>query len=154
MDSLAEARYVADGIPGSKLVMVPGKDYLPWVGDQETLISELTAFATGTRRPAEPHRVLLTVLFTDIVDSTGWLAKVGDERWRELLAEHDRIVHDALRRFRGTEVDRTGDGVFAIFEGPGRRFSARRRSEARRDGTASRSAPGSTPARSTSTASA
>jgi class 3 adenylate cyclase len=120
VDSLAEARYVADRIPGSKLVVLPGQDYLPWVGDQEALISELAAFATGTRPPAEPRRVLLSVLFVDIVDSTGWLARLGDERWHEVLAEHDRIVQDALLRFRGTEVDRAGDGFFATFEGPGR----------------------------------
>jgi class 3 adenylate cyclase len=64
--------------------------------------------------------VLLSVLFVDIVDSTGWLTRLGDERWRGLLAEHDRIVQDALSRFRGTEVDRAGDGFFATFEGPGR----------------------------------
>jgi pimeloyl-ACP methyl ester carboxylesterase/class 3 adenylate cyclase len=120
VDSLAETQYVADRIPGAKLIVLPGRDYLPWVGDQDALISEVAAFATGTRPPAEPHRLLLTVLFTDIVDSTGWLAKVGDRRWRELLAEHDQIVEAALRRFRGSEVDRTGDGVFATFEGPGR----------------------------------
>jgi class 3 adenylate cyclase len=120
VDSLAEARYVADRIPGSKLVVLPGQDYLPWVGDQEALISELAAFATGTRRPAELRRVLLSVLFVDIVDSTGWLARLGDERWHEVLAEHDRIVQDALLRFRGAEVDRAGDGFFATFEGPGR----------------------------------
>jgi class 3 adenylate cyclase/alpha-beta hydrolase superfamily lysophospholipase len=120
VDSLAEARYVADRIPRSKLVVLPGKDYLPWVGDQEALISELTAFATGTRPPAEPQRVLLSVLFVDIVDSTGWLSRLGDERWRGLLAEHDRIVQEALTHFRGNEIDRAGDGVFATFEGPGR----------------------------------
>jgi class 3 adenylate cyclase len=100
--------------------VLPGKDYLPWVGDQGALISELTAFATGTRPPAEAQRVLLSVLFVDIVDSTGWLTKLGDERWHGLLAEHDAIVQDALLRFRGTEVDRAGDGFLATFEGPGR----------------------------------
>jgi pimeloyl-ACP methyl ester carboxylesterase len=104
VDSLAEARYVAERIPGAKLVVVPGRDYLPWVGDQEALISEVTAFATGTRPPAEPRRVLLSVLFVDIVDSTGWLAKLGDERWRGLLAEqreHRPGRSRALSRHRG-----------------------------------------------------
>ena len=120
VDSLEETEYIADRIHGAKLVVLPGKDYLPWVGDQGALVAEVTAFATGTRPPAEPHRVLLTVLFTDIVDSTGWLARLGDERWRGVLADFDRIVADALGRYRGTEVDRAGDGLFATFEGPGR----------------------------------
>jgi len=118
--SLEEGEYVAERIPGAKLVVLPGEDYLPWVGDQEALVSEVAAFVTGTRPAAEPDRVLLTVLFTDIVDSTGWLAKLGDQRWRELLAEHDILVRQTLERFRGNEVDHAGDGVFATFDGPGR----------------------------------
>jgi class 3 adenylate cyclase/alpha-beta hydrolase superfamily lysophospholipase len=120
VDSLAEAEYVAERIPDAALVVVPGTDYLPWAGDQEALVSEISAFVTGTRPSAEPDRVLLTVLFTDIVDSTGALGKLGDKRWREVLAEHDVIVQQALERFRGNEVDRAGDGVFATFDGPGR----------------------------------
>ncbi len=118
--SLEEAEYVAGRIPGAKLVELPGRDYLPWVGDQEALVGEIAAFVTGTRPAAEPDRVLLTVLFTDIVDSTGWLAKLGDQRWKELLAEHDIIVGKALEQFRGREVDKAGDGIFATFDGPGR----------------------------------
>jgi class 3 adenylate cyclase/pimeloyl-ACP methyl ester carboxylesterase len=118
--SAEESEYVARRIPGAKLVLLPGRDYLPWIGDQEALVSEVAAFATGTRPPEEPDRVLLTVLFTDIVDSTGWLARLGDQRWRELLAEHDAVVRQALEQFRGSEVDRAGDGVFATFDGPGR----------------------------------
>ena len=117
---LEEAEYVAARIPDAKLVVLPGRDYLPWVGDQEALVSEVSAFITGSRPPAEPERVLLTVLFTDIVDSTGWLAEVGDQRWGDLLDEHDIIVRQALERFRGREVDRAGDGVFATFDGPAR----------------------------------
>jgi class 3 adenylate cyclase/alpha-beta hydrolase superfamily lysophospholipase len=117
---IEEARYVAERIPEAKLVVLPGRDYLPWVGDQESLVSEISAFVTGNRAPVEPDRVLLTVLFTDIVDSTGWLARIGDERWRNLLNEHDIIVRGALARFRGREVDRAGDGIFATFDGPAR----------------------------------
>jgi class 3 adenylate cyclase len=118
--SLEEGEYIAGRIPGAKLVVLPGQDYLPWVGDQEALVSEVAAFVTGTRPAAEPDRVLLTVLFTDIVDSTGALARLGDQRWGELLAEHYMFVQQALERFRGREVDRAGDGVFATFDGPGR----------------------------------
>jgi len=117
---IEEAEYVAARIPDAKLVVLPGRDYLPWVGDQEALVSEVSAFVTGSRPPAEPERVLLSVLFTDIVDSTGWLARVGDQRWGDLLHEHDLIVRQALERFRGREVDRAGDGVFATFDGPAR----------------------------------
>jgi class 3 adenylate cyclase/alpha-beta hydrolase superfamily lysophospholipase len=117
---LEEAEYVAARIPDAKLVVLSGRDYLPWVGDQEALVSEVSAFITGSPPPAEPERVLLTVLFTDIVDSTGWLAKVGDQRWGALLDEHDIIVRQTLERFRGREVDRAGDGVFATFDGPAR----------------------------------
>jgi class 3 adenylate cyclase/pimeloyl-ACP methyl ester carboxylesterase len=118
--SLEESEYVAARIPDAKLVVLPGQDYLPWVGDQEALVSEVATFVTGTRPAAETDRVLLTLLFTDVVDSTGALARLGDQRWRELLAEHDILVRHALERFRGNEVDHAGDGVFATFDGPGR----------------------------------
>jgi class 3 adenylate cyclase/alpha-beta hydrolase superfamily lysophospholipase len=117
---LEEAEYVAARIPNAKLVVLPGRDYLPWVGDQEALIREVSAFITGSPPPAEPDRVLLTVLFTDIVDSTGWLARLGDQRWKDLLTEHDIIVRRTLERFRGHEIDRAGDGIFATFDGPAR----------------------------------
>jgi class 3 adenylate cyclase/alpha-beta hydrolase superfamily lysophospholipase len=118
--SLEEAEWVASRIPGAKLVVVPGRDYLPWVGDQEALVDEVASFAIGSRPVAEPDRVLLTVLFTDVVDSTGWLARLGDRRWRELLGEHDIVVRRELERFRGREVDQAGDGFFATFDGPAR----------------------------------
>jgi class 3 adenylate cyclase/pimeloyl-ACP methyl ester carboxylesterase len=117
---LEVAEYVAGRIPDSKLVVVPGHDYLPWIGDQEALVGEVAAFVTGTRPPEEADRVLLTVLFIDIVDSTSRLAELGDKRWRELLDEHEAVVRRALERFRGVEVDRAGDGVFATFDGPAR----------------------------------
>jgi class 3 adenylate cyclase/pimeloyl-ACP methyl ester carboxylesterase len=118
--ALEEGMYVADRIPGAGLIVLPGRDYLPWVGDQEALVNEIAAFVTGTRPAAQPDRILLTVLFTDIVDSTALLAELGDQRWRELLAEHYIVVGTMLERFQGSEVDRAGDGVLATFDGPGR----------------------------------
>jgi class 3 adenylate cyclase len=118
--ALDEATHVAERIHDAKLVALPGRDYLPWVGDQEALVSEIATFVTGTRPATEADRVLLTVLFIDIVDSTGRLASLGDERWRDLLAEYDIVVRRELQRFRGNEIDRAGDGVFATFDGPGR----------------------------------
>ena len=124
VDSLAESTWIADRIPDAKLVTIPGRDYLPWIGDQEALVAEIAAFGTGTRPPAEIDRVLLTVLFTDIVGSTGHLARLGDQRWKELLAEHDLAVRATLEEFGGRFVDSTGDGVFAVFDGPGRAVRA------------------------------
>lgn len=120
VDSPAEAEWVAARIPDARFVVLPGRDYLPWVGDQESLVSEVAAFVTGSRPEAEPDRVLLTVLFTDVVDSTGALVRLGDRRWRQLLAEHDVVVRRELERHRGREVDHAGDGVFATFDGPAR----------------------------------
>ncbi len=120
VNSLEESTWIAERIPDAKLVTVPGRDYLPWIGDQEALVAEIAAFGTGTRPQAEIDRVLLTVLFTDIVDSTGHLARLGDQRWKELLAAHDLAVRGTLEGFRGRFVDSTGDGVFAVFDGPGR----------------------------------
>ena len=120
VQSLEEAEWVAARIPDVKFVVIPGRDYLPWVGDQEALVDEVASFAIGSRPVAEPDRVLLTVLFTDVVDSTGRLAELGDRRWRELVAEHDIVVRRELERFRGREIDRAGDGFFATFDGPAR----------------------------------
>jgi class 3 adenylate cyclase len=118
--SLPESTYVAERIPGAELKVLAGRDYLPWIGDQEALVHEVAAFATEPRPRAEPERVLLTVLFTDIVDSTGALARLGDRVWRELLTAHDTVVRLSVEQHRGREVDHAGDGVFATFDGPAR----------------------------------
>jgi len=115
-----EARWVAVRIPNAKYVVVPGRDYLPWVGDQESLLAEIEEFVTGRRRHQELHRQLLTVLFTDIVGSTSRAAELGDRRWRELLEEHNATIRRSLDRFQGKEIDRAGDGFLATFDGPAR----------------------------------
>src|SRR5207249_2819067 len=74
----------------------------------------------GTRQAAEPSRVLATVLFTDMVESTSRAVALGDARWRALISDHDRLVRAQLARFRGREIDRRGDGFLAIFDGPAR----------------------------------
>jgi pimeloyl-ACP methyl ester carboxylesterase len=114
------ARYIADRIPGAKLVELPGADYAPWAGDQDQILDEIEELLTGTRRGSDPDRVLSTVLFTDIVGSTEKAAEVGDRRWRELLARHHERVRAQLPRFRGTEIDTAGDGLLATFDGPAR----------------------------------
>jgi len=117
---MRHARYLAERIPGARLVIMPGGDTLP-VGDgAEVLLEELQEFLTGTRTGLEPDRVLATVMFTDIVNSTARAAEMGDRRWRDLLAGHDAIVRRGLERFRGREIKTVGDGFLATFDGPAR----------------------------------
>ncbi len=113
-------RYLAEHIPDAKYVEVPGDDHFPFVGDIDAIVDEVEEFLTGSRRAREPDRVLATVLFTDIVGSTERAAELGDRRWTELLAEHHRIVREALERSRGKEVRVAGDGFLATFDGPAR----------------------------------
>ena len=123
-DMAAESRWVAERIPSATLKLVPGRDYLPWAGDQQSLLEELALFVTGARPAHEPERVLLTLLVTDLVGSTARAAELGDQRWRQLLEEHNAIVRRALERFGGHEVDRAGDGFLATFDGPARAVRA------------------------------
>jgi len=113
-------RYIADRIPGARFIEVTGRENVICAGDTATLIGEVQEFLTGVRRTPEPDRVLSTVLFTDIVDSTKRAVELGDRRWREVRGEHDAIVRAALGRFRGREVKTTGDGFLATFDGPAR----------------------------------
>jgi len=114
------AKYLAEHIPGAKLVMLKGTDHLPFVGDSDAIIDEIEEFLTGVRDPLERNRVLATVLFTDIVGSTEHALELGDRKWRELLDRHHAIIRKELGRFRGKEVDTAGDGFFATFDGPAR----------------------------------
>ena len=121
VDSVAEARWVAELMPNASLVLTPGRDYLPWFGDQDALVDEIATFVTGDRPPVrEPDRILATVLFTDLVRSTERVAELGDVRWRALRGQHDETVRGVLARFGGKEIDHAGDGFFATFDGPGR----------------------------------
>jgi class 3 adenylate cyclase len=116
-------RYLAQHIRGAKYVELPGDDHLLQAYDQDTLnllIDEIEEFVTGARSGPEPDRVLVTVMFTDIVSSTERAAAVGDRRWRELLDGYLGVARRQLERFRGREVDVAGDGLFAIFDGPAR----------------------------------
>jgi len=116
----AEGRWIADQIPGARYVELPGDDHLAWVGDTDALLDEVEEFLTGVRRAPSPDRVLATVLFTDIVGSTERLTQVGDQRWREMLDEHHRLVRRELERYRGREIDTAGDGFLSTFDGPAR----------------------------------
>jgi class 3 adenylate cyclase len=114
------AEFVSQQIEGSRFVVIDGIDHFPFVGDTDALLSEVETFLTGSRAEPHPERQLLTVLFTDIVDSTRRGAELGDRRWRELLEGHDEVVRGQLDRFRGQEVKTTGDGFLATFDGPAR----------------------------------
>jgi len=118
--SVHEGRYIAERIPDAKYVELDGVDHWPWLGDADAVIEEIQEFLTGTREPVEPDRVLATVLFTDIVSSTERAVEIGDRRWRDVLEDHHATVRRELSRFRGREIDTSGDGFFAIFDGPAR----------------------------------
>jgi class 3 adenylate cyclase len=114
------ARYLARHIPGAELLEWEGRDRLPFATDAGPVIDAIEEFLTGELSTPETDRVLATVLFTDLVSSTPQVAQMGDRRWRDLLATHDALVRAELERFRGEEVNHTGDGVVATFDGPGR----------------------------------
>jgi class 3 adenylate cyclase len=111
---------LAERIPRARLVELSGIDHLPWAGDVDALLGEIEEFLTGVRGRPEPDRVLATVLFTDIVGSTATAARLGDRSWRGLLEQHNGLVRRQLERFRGQELDTTGDGFLASFDGPAR----------------------------------
>ena len=113
-------RYLADHIPGAKFVEVPGHGITFDDRGAALVLEEIAEFLTGERPAVEVDRVLTTVLFTDIVASTEHLASLGDRRWSAMLDAHDRAVREQLRRFRGREINTTGDGFAACFDGPGR----------------------------------
>jgi class 3 adenylate cyclase len=113
-------RYLAEHIPGAKLVELKGDDHLWWVGDSQAIVNEIREFLTGERPETEPDRVLATVLFTDIVDSTRHALQMGDRRWRDLLDIHAAVAQREIGHFRGRTIKSTGDGYLATFDGPGR----------------------------------
>jgi class 3 adenylate cyclase/dienelactone hydrolase len=118
-----EGRYIADRITGARFVELQGDDHVPWI-DADQVVDEIEEFLTGVRPAPEPDRVLATVLFTDLVESTKRAAELGDRRWRELLEAHHAAVRSQLGRFRGREIDTAGDGFLATFDGPARAIRA------------------------------
>lgn len=118
--SSAHGRYLAEHIAGATYVELAGRDSLYWVGETDVMLAQIEEFLTGTHRPADPDRVLATVLFSDIVDSTSQASAMGDRAWHDRLDAHDAMVRRQLARFRGDEVNTTGDGFLATFDGPAR----------------------------------
>ncbi len=120
MVSLEHGRYVCERIKGARLVEVPGSDHFWWTENPDEIVDEVEEFLTGARSASEPDRVLASVLFTDIVDSTRHAAAIGDRAWRLLLDRHDALTERQVARHGGRLVKTTGDGVLATFEGPAR----------------------------------
>jgi class 3 adenylate cyclase len=121
-DGLPAAEWMASRIPGAEIVLLPESlDFPPELSHPERNLEAARAFIAGLReREADLDRVLATVLFTDIVDSTATAAVMGDRAWRDVVERHHAIVRGSLGRFRGIEVDTAGDGFFATFDGPAR----------------------------------
>jgi class 3 adenylate cyclase len=115
------ARFLAERIPGARLHELPGRDTSLWLGDQASVFQAVDGFLQEVgREQSDLERVLATVLFTDIVESTERAASLGDRAWRDVLERHHERVRALLQRFRGIEVDTAGDGFFARFDGPAR----------------------------------
>jgi class 3 adenylate cyclase len=114
------SRFMAERIPGARFVELPGADDLPFLGDADAVLDLTEEFLTGAAPVHEPDRVLATIMFTDIVDSTVRAAELGDRRWRDTMQAHDDAIRQALERSRGREIRWTGDGFLAVFDGPAR----------------------------------
>jgi pimeloyl-ACP methyl ester carboxylesterase len=118
---VARVRAMADRIAGARFVEYPGDEHFFWVGDYDPMLADIERFVADVQgREAELDRVLATVLFTDIVDSTAQAAAIGDVAWRQTRERHDALVRAQLGRFRGREIKTMGDGFLATFEGPAR----------------------------------
>lgn len=120
------ARWLAEQIGDSRYVELAGEDHFPWVGDSDAALEAIEEFLTGVRPGVAAERVLATVLFTDICESTRRATELGDRRWRDLLEEHQVVVRAQLERFGGREVKTMGDGFLAVFDGPTRAVEAAR----------------------------
>jgi pimeloyl-ACP methyl ester carboxylesterase len=117
-----KGRDLASQIPGAKYVEYPDGDHAFWSGDAEAIQGDIEEFITGHRESSSDdlERILATVLFTDIVDSTRSAAEMGDQTWRRLLDSHDQLAKQIVEKHRGSLIKTTGDGVLATFDGPGR----------------------------------
>ena len=127
---VGHGRYLAEHIAGARYAELPGDEHLPYVGDSDTIVAEIEEFLTGMRR-VESDRVLATILFCDIVHSTDLVSELGDRRWHDLLDAYYGMIRRQLDRFAGREINTTGDGLLATFDGPAR---AIRCGQAIRDG--------------------
>ncbi|HUO69516.1 MAG TPA: adenylate/guanylate cyclase domain-containing protein [Solirubrobacteraceae bacterium] len=117
---IRHSRYLAEHIPNARYVELEGEEAVSFGPDSGGLLDEIEEFLTGARNAAHSERVLATVMFCDIVDSTQRAAEIGDRRWRDLLQSVESAVVRDLERFRGRAVKTMGDGFLATFDGPAR----------------------------------
>jgi class 3 adenylate cyclase len=121
IEPLGGSRWIARNMRAARFVELPGGDHPPWAGDQDALTDQVEIFVKDVRGSLEfADRILATVLFTDIVESTQTVVTLGDAAWKALLARHEELARRELERFRGRYVDSTGDGMLATFDGPAR----------------------------------
>jgi len=120
VSEIGHGRYMAEHIPDAKLIELPGIDHGYWTEGSDIILDHIEQFLTGRRQAHAPDRTLATVLFADIVSSTERAAKLGDRRWRDLLEAFYRKVREVLREYRGREINTSGDGLLAAFDGPAR----------------------------------
>jgi hypothetical protein len=120
MVPVAHGHYLAEHIEAARLIELPGTDHFWWTEDVDQILDEVEEFLTGARSVPETDRVLASVLFTDIVDSTGRAVELGDREWRLLLNRHDALAERQVARYGGRLVKMTGDGILATFDGPAR----------------------------------
>jgi pimeloyl-ACP methyl ester carboxylesterase len=112
-------RYLADQIPGARMLEVDGTDHAPWFTEPDRITAEVEKLLTGSHAaPPQSHRALRTVLFTDMVASTRRAAETGDERWRAVLQRFSEVTTELTERFGGRVVKSTGDGHLITFDGP------------------------------------
>lgn len=117
---IGNAHYLHEHIPGSKLVELEGEDYLPFLGDWRVIVGEIEEFITGSRRNIEGERVLATIMFCDVVDSSTLVSELGDSRWRELLDQLDDLVEHNVESCGGSVIKSLGDGYLVTFDRPAR----------------------------------
>jgi class 3 adenylate cyclase/pimeloyl-ACP methyl ester carboxylesterase len=120
VSEIGHARYMAQHIPDAKLIELPGIDHVYWIDGGTAILDHVEQFLTGRRQAHQSERVLATVMFADIVNSTQRAAKLGDKPWRELLENFYLKVRDVLQQYRGREINTSGDGFLAAFDGPAR----------------------------------
>jgi class 3 adenylate cyclase len=118
--TLDQAQYLASKIPSARFLELPGRDAAFFSESADEVLDHIEEFVTGSPPTAKTDRILAAVLFTDIVDSTGRAASVGDQLWRNIIQSHDALAGAIVEQHRGRLVKTTGDGVLATFDGPGR----------------------------------
>jgi class 3 adenylate cyclase len=124
--NVRNGRWLAENLPNAKLIELDSGDHVPWYEGTDEWIGAVQEFLTGTRAAPKVDRVLATVLFTDIVDSTRTASELGDQRWREALEAHHAAARAEIARFEGREVKSLGDGLLATFTGPARAIGCAR----------------------------